>query len=202
MTELDSVFSFLSDLLIANVNTTYIRDTILKGYKDMFVVGAEKTSVITHTITAQFRMLSEQLTRRENALASRRLLVSAHDLFETSLKKGYPTSIIEDASITYRVISRDIMKGKVFSLFSFNTLLIGPLLLQTIEKEELEYMLLGLLDLLEEYVTECIKSGDTALVRAVHSYAQQHLDMIKPKIVGREALLKRASELGEKVRST
>lgn len=201
MTKLDSVFSFLSDLLIANVNTTYIRDTILKCYKEIFVMGAEKTSAITYTITAQFRMLSEQLIRRENALASRSLLVSAHDLFQTSLKKEYQASIIEDASITYRVISRDIMKGKVFSLFSFNTLLIGPLLSQTIKKEELEHMFLGLLDLLEEYVTECVKSDDTALIRAVNRYAQQHLDMVRPKLKGREALLKRTTELAKKITS-
>jgi len=201
MAEFDSVFSFLNDLLIANVNTTYIRDTILKGYKDIFIMGAKKESAITYTVTAQLRMLSEQITRRENTLASRRLLVSAHDLFSTSITENYPISIIRETSVTYQIISRDIIKEKIFPLFSFNTLLIGPLLSKTVEREELEDIFLELLDLLEEYVMECAKSGDNALIQAVNSYTQGQLDMIRSKITKRKTLLKRVAELGKKIRS-
>jgi len=201
MTELDRVFAFLSDLLIANVNTTYIRDTVLKSYKEIFVTGAERKSVVTYTITAQLRMLSEQITRRENALASRRILLSAHGLFETSLNKKYETPTIEDASITYQVISRDVIRQNIFSLFSYNTLLIGLLLLKTAKREELERMSLELLNLMEEYVVISAEFGDPAIIRATRYYVNMYLEKIMPKLKERETLLRRVNALVRRMRS-
>jgi hypothetical protein len=201
MTELDRVFAFLSDLLIANVNTTYIRDTVLKSYKAIFVIGAERKSVVTYTITAQLRMLSEQITRRENALASRRILLSAYELFETSLNKKYETPTIEDASITYQVISRDVIRQNIFSLFSYNTLLIGLLLLKTVKREELERTSIELLDLMEEYVVISAEFGDPAIIRATRYYVNMYLEKIMPKLKERETLLRRVNALVRRMRS-
>lgn len=195
MSEPDSILTFLSDILIANVNTTYVRDTILRGYANIFEVGVKKSSVITYTVSAQLRMLSEQITRRENSLASRKLLFTAHELFDRSLEKKYSRSIIEDASITYHVISKDILKEKLSTIISLNTILMGTPLLRTIERAELEHMSLRLLDLLEEYVAECIKIDDPTLIRAVKYHARQNLDMIRPRLARREALLRRINEL-------
>ncbi|MHA1330934.1 MAG: hypothetical protein ACTSR2_07645, partial [Candidatus Hodarchaeales archaeon] len=133
--------------------------------------------------------------------ASRKLLSATHKLFNTSLKKEFQYTVIEDASITYYVISRNVLRAKLSTIISLNTLQIGTSLCQTIKNEKWDNLSHRLLDLLEEYVTESIKLEDPALVRAVNYYTKHYLGMIKPReLEGRERLQKRISEIAKKIK--
>lgn len=196
---IDSIMSFLSDLLIANANRTYVRETILAVYKDLFLTGVEKKSDITYTITSHLRLLSEQLVRKENALASRGLLFASHDLLDRIVDKKHNAPVLVDASVTYTVVSSNVLKEKLFSLISLNTELMGTLIYKTSKKEKLESVTLRLLSLLDEYVTQCTDFGDARLTWAVHYYAKLNLDMTRSEVEGRDALLKKIEEIGKKV---
>jgi hypothetical protein len=201
MSNADRILSFLSDTLIVNMNSTYIRDLILRSYEKLFEIGAQKQIAITYTITTQFRMLSEQIAKKETTLAARSLLAHISNLFLLSLKKGFTPAIIDDLCTTYVVVSKDILRERVNTLITWNTLLLGSLLVESTKKPEIENVSLRLLSLLDEYVEEAKGTGDKSLVYWVNYYARQILEWIKPQLKGREALLNKAKEIEAKIKS-
>jgi len=200
MSNADRILSFLSDTLIVNMNSTYIRDLILRCYENLFEIGAQKQSVITYTITTQFRMLSEQIVKKETTLAARSLLVYISKLFLLSLKKGFTPAIIDDSCTTYVVVSKDILRERVNTLITWNTLLLGSLLVESTKKLEIENVSLRLFSLLDEYVEGAKVTGDKSLVYWVNYYARQVLGWIKPQLQSHEALLNKAKEIEAKIK--
>lgn len=200
MSNADRILSFLSDTLIVNINSTYIRELILRSYEKLFEIGAQKQIAITYTITTKFRMLSEQIAKKETTLVARSLLEHVSNLFVLSLKKGFTPAIIEDLCTTYIVVSKDILRERVNTLITWNTLLLGSLLVESTKKPEIENVSLQLLSLLDEYVEGAKGTGDKSLVYWVNYYARQVLEWIKPQLKGHEALLNKAKEIEAKIK--
>jgi len=200
MSNTDRILSFLSDTLTVNMNSTHIRELILRSYENLFEIGAQKQSAITYTITTQFRMLSEQIAKKETVLAARGLLAHVDNLVLLSLRKGFAPAIIDDSCTAYVVVSKDILSEKVSTLVTWNTLLLGSLLVESTKKPEIENVSLRLLSLLGEYVEGAKGTGDKNLVYWVNYYARQVLGWIKPQLKGREALLNKAKEIEAKIK--
>ena len=200
MPDADRILSFLSDILIVNMNSTHIRELILRSYESLFELGAQKSSIITYTITTQFRMLSEQITKKETALAARGLLTHVDNLVLLSLRKGFAPAIVDDSCTAYVVVSKDILREKVTMLVTWNTLLLGSLLLDSTKRMEIENVSLRLLNLLDEYVEGAKGTGDTNLTYWVNYYARQTLGWIKPGLRKREVLLNKANEIEAKIK--
>jgi hypothetical protein len=99
------------------------------------------------------------------------------------------------------VVSKDILRERVNTLITWNTLLLGSLLVESTKKPEIENVFLRLLSLLDEYVEGAKGTGDKSLVYWVNYYARQILEWIKPQLKGREALLNKAKEIEAKIKS-
>lgn len=199
MSDTDKILSFLSDILIANVNFTSIRELILRSYERLFELGAQKSSAITYTITTQFRMLSEQITKKETVLAARDLLLHVSKLVLLSLKKGFTTGIVDDSCNTYIMVSKHVLTEKITALFTMNMLIMGSLLFESAKKKENENVSLRLLYLLDTYVEGIKEAGDKTLTYWVNYYAQQALKQIEPELKEHEALLSIADKIKKKI---
>lgn len=197
----DTVLAFLDSTLIANVNQTQIRDAVLRGYEDLFITGAEGSSIVPFIVTAHHRTLSMQVVKRENAFASIALLHSLYRLFMTSLEK-FKISMINDANTTYCAVSADIIIERITTLYVSSTMFAGAILYETTEREELDDISLQLLDLLERFLTKSIETDEPELISMVHGHVQQDLNLIREHIERRERLIRRVEELSKKLRLT
>lgn len=184
--KIKGIIEFLSDIFIDNVSKAHIRKGVLEGYEEIFFKGIESSSDVTYLVTTQTRLISLQITNRSNILALRELLHFCYRLLcglldegnnqdknltvkEREARKNAMKKIIDDAGMTFRSVSKDIIREGILPLFTLNINYIGGLLIKITEKlESKEDQLNDLLDLLKLFSNKSEKSNDPDFITTIH----------------------------------